>query len=260
MASRRPLITSALSHPPRSFQLYPYRAAILRNNANRGHSILAADYAVPSFLIRSGVAPDIFQSHRLRIEDQVELYTKRLSPQTREIRLLFILPAKDTKSGIELLMVHCLLDDAPPYLALSYTGGYPFATSKRHEHRKNCDEELYQAEQSVLVNGIELHVKLNLYQSLLKFRKSHASIPIWIDSICMNEGDPIERPEQIRMMGDIYGKAKEVLIWLGEIETMVETKIAMDMITGIVDNFKIWYDEECVSVEISEATIPVLEF
>lgn len=149
-------------------------------------------------------------------------------------------------------MVHCLLEEAPPYLALSYTGGYTFATNKRYEHGKDCDEDLYQVEQLVFVNGIELQVKLNLYQSLLKLRKSHASIPIWIDSICMNEGDPISRPEQIRMMGDIYGKAKEVLIWLGEMETMTETRIVMEMITGIVENFKIWYDKEYVSAEMSE--------
>jgi hypothetical protein len=78
-------------------------------------STLAADYAVPSFLIRSGVSPEIFQNHQLKIEDQIELYTKRLKQQTGEIRLLFILPAQDETSPIELLMVHCLLDEAPPY-------------------------------------------------------------------------------------------------------------------------------------------------
>jgi hypothetical protein len=246
MALGRRWIVASTHRPSilRSLQLQNKRIAPWTRVLNIRYSSVAADHGVPSFLLRSGVDSELFVKFPLKFEDHIELYTKRLRPVAREIRLLFILPTEDDRSPIELLMVHCLLEAAPPYLALSYTGGHPFASSKSHEHKKDCDDEWYDAKHSVLVNGITLDVKKNLYQALRKFRKSHASIPVWIDSICMNEGDPIERPEQIRMMGDIYGQAEEVLIWLGEVESMTETKTAMDMITGIVDNFKIWYDEE----------------
>ena len=39
---------------------------------------------------------------------------------------------------------------------------------------------------------------------------------LWVDSICINQGDDNERSQQVRLMGQIYRKASTVLIWLGE--------------------------------------------
>lgn len=39
---------------------------------------------------------------------------------------------------------------------------------------------------------------------------------IWIDSICINQECVRERGEQVRCMGSIYARAKEVLVWLGK--------------------------------------------
>lgn len=39
---------------------------------------------------------------------------------------------------------------------------------------------------------------------------------IWIDSICINQSDNIEKAGQIPLMGDIFSTAETVYIWLDE--------------------------------------------
>ncbi|CAG9984116.1 unnamed protein product [Clonostachys byssicola] len=39
--------------------------------------------------------------------------------------------------------------------------------------------------------------------------------PFWIDAICINQADLIERNQQVAIMGDIYGGADHVYIWFG---------------------------------------------
>ncbi|TQV93021.1 hypothetical protein V2A60_003666 [Cordyceps javanica] len=41
------------------------------------------------------------------------------------------------------------------------------------------------------------------------------SMPIWIDAICVNQRDLLERNIQVSMMTEIYGQAQSVIIWLG---------------------------------------------
>ena len=49
------------------------------------------------------------------------------------------------------------------------------------------------------------------------FRPSHPreSRVLWIDSLCINQKDIEERGQEVGIMGPIYAKAKQVLIWLG---------------------------------------------
>jgi hypothetical protein len=46
--------------------------------------------------------------------------------------------------------------------------------------------------------------------------KSSSGRIVWIDAICINQDDILERNVQVQMMGTVYEKAKCVLIWLGE--------------------------------------------
>jgi hypothetical protein len=39
---------------------------------------------------------------------------------------------------------------------------------------------------------------------------------IWIDAICIDQGDEDEKMQQIPLMGDVYSKAATVYVWLGE--------------------------------------------
>lgn len=38
---------------------------------------------------------------------------------------------------------------------------------------------------------------------------------LWIDQICINQPDAVEKSSQLALMGEIYCKAQSVVIWLG---------------------------------------------
>lgn len=46
------------------------------------------------------------------------------------------------------------------------------------------------------------------------YGSEHASA-FWIDAICINQADSVERGRQVNIMANIYHQAKEVVIWLG---------------------------------------------
>ena len=86
------------------------------------------------------------------------------------------------------------------FVALSYVWGDPTA---------KC--EIYIGESSVLV-------PVNLEAALRQLR-SHNRIQqgfrIWIDALCINEADFVERAFQALRMKDIYARAWRVVVWLG---------------------------------------------
>lgn len=39
---------------------------------------------------------------------------------------------------------------------------------------------------------------------------------LWVDAICINQADVVERNSQVKLMGDLYSNATRVIIWLGD--------------------------------------------
>ncbi|OTB14402.1 hypothetical protein K445DRAFT_47438, partial [Daldinia sp. EC12] len=64
------------------------------------------------------------------------------------------------------------------------------------------------------VDGCPFPVTENLFNILTSLRNQHTARPIWIDAICINQADSGEKVHQVRLMRDIYSKAKKVTIWL----------------------------------------------
>ena len=48
---------------------------------------------------------------------------------------------------------------------------------------------------------------------------------IWIDQLCINQADIVEKSSQVAMMPRIYKSCKEVILWLGEIEAVDEITV-----------------------------------
>ncbi|KAF2733961.1 heterokaryon incompatibility, partial [Polyplosphaeria fusca] len=63
-------------------------------------------------------------------------------------------------------------------------------------------------------NGI-LKITQNCEAALRTFR--HESTPklLWIDSICVDQQNLLERSEQIQLMASIYKQAQRVLVFIG---------------------------------------------
>ncbi|KAF2034959.1 HET-domain-containing protein, partial [Setomelanomma holmii] len=59
-------------------------------------------------------------------------------------------------------------------------------------------------------------VTRNLETLLRAFRRPGKHRVLWIDAICINQGDNLEKTHQVGSMGSIYKSASRVLVWLGE--------------------------------------------
>ena len=77
-------------------------------------------------------------------------------------------------------------------------------------------------------------------------RLPYTSRHVWIDAICINQNDDIERGEQVQLMRKIYAQAEQVLVWLGEASG--SSDIAMEFLEvgkGKPDT-KEWFKETVV--------------
>lgn len=112
------------------------------------------------------------------------------------VRLIQILPDLAPSGHVQCIIHHTLINDRP-YDCLSYEWG---------------------AEQSgghIFLNGRLMAVRENLLAFLSEAAQSYHSINLWIDALCINQEDEVERSYQVRQMGVIYTNARQVLVWLG---------------------------------------------
>jgi hypothetical protein len=214
---------------------------VYQHSKKRSLSTIVPRWTAERVLEKHGLTTDWLKRQRLTIHDYKEtLFSRRLGFERREVRLLYIMPSAHPSSTVEMIMAHCSLDEHPSYEALSYTGGNPYSNTSSKVQQKNLKDP-WEEKFTVLVNDVEFEVKRNLMEALRQFRKTHAGKAIWIDSICINEADPVERTEQIRLMCEVYGEADDVPIWLGEQTFGVNT--ALSLITDIIGAFTNWYNK-----------------
>lgn len=109
------------------------------------------------------------------------------------------------------------ISECPPFVALSYMWG----TSEAIQY-------------PVFLNGQLLYVRENLWYALQALRDmakqdaAHVTRTgqsaatscwgyFWIDAICIDQLDELERSHQVNMMKDIYTRAAAVVAWLGNL-------------------------------------------
>lgn len=101
------------------------------------------------------------------------------------------------------------LEQAPQYFTLSYTWGRP---AEHFPMSWDTDDSC----RSIVVNGKAFDVRPNLFHALACLRNHwQGQVTIWIDAICINQKDLIERESQIQQMGKIYSGTIVTLAWLG---------------------------------------------
>ncbi|KAF1829037.1 HET-domain-containing protein, partial [Decorospora gaudefroyi] len=71
--------------------------------------------------------------------------------------------------------------------------------------------------QHILINGETFRVRRNLYKFLeMASGKSRLLREwLWIDALCIDQSNGVERNHQVQQMGPIYSSAIEVIPWLG---------------------------------------------
>ncbi|KAG9232936.1 heterokaryon incompatibility protein-domain-containing protein [Amylocarpus encephaloides] len=91
-----------------------------------------------------------------------------------------------------------------------------------------CEDESYDAvshvwgepefDHHIYCRGTKAVLKITaaVDRMLRHFRRKLGSRPLWIDAICLNQADEVEKRIQVPKMGAIYHQARSVHIWLGD--------------------------------------------
>ena len=118
-------------------------------------------------------------------------------PRGKWIRLMRLLPGSlEEPIHIEFFAIN--LEGAPQYEAISYCWG-----DGNHCTAVRCSDS-------------QLKITVSLFGALRRFRDDSLPRILWADAVCIDQSDVAEKSRQVNLMGEVYGRASRVLIWLGE--------------------------------------------
>lgn len=148
------------------------------------------------------VEPSLLDAH----PDNETIISLPSFEDTRQIRLLQVLKGDDMDPIHGTINVTSLTNDAQAssYEALSYTW------ADEHGHNDKSRRIFIGKFWDVL------HVTNNCERALRRLRLADADRTVWVDAICIDQGDRKERSHQVGMMRDIYSCARQVIVYLGE--------------------------------------------
>ncbi|KAK8157784.1 heterokaryon incompatibility protein-domain-containing protein [Phyllosticta citrichinensis] len=173
------------------------------------------------------------------MSQQAQVYRYRPLRSTATTRLVLIQPAGSTTAGIAIELIEAFPKGSTKYDALSYTWG---------------DNKL---EKSVMCKGRRLFLTSNLHQALKRFRHPTETVTMWIDQLCIDQDNILERNRQVSFMGRIFKCAQKVVVWLGEdmqIESNSATRLdlkpglrlAKQILDMLQDEPELKFDWECM--------------
>jgi hypothetical protein len=139
----------------------------------------------------------------------IKTYTYKPLKDAQDIRLLVLLP---WTSEIRCKLIHGSLNDHEDYEALSYVWG-------------DTGTKI-----GILLDDARLFIGSNLYEALQRFSPTSFPRYLWVDAICINQQDQLERSIQIQKMRQIYQHASRVLVWLGKEQK--NSDLAMEFIAN----------------------------
>jgi hypothetical protein len=131
---------------------------------------------------------------------------QKLDFDTHEIRILHLEPASADDTEIRCSLKHVSLIDPGPFIALSYCWGDTRITK------------------SINLGGHSIEITTNLDSALRAICKRRVQIDregrrkeikLWVDALCINQDDNLEKSQQVRNMRQIYSRAEEVIAWVG---------------------------------------------
>lgn len=141
-----------------------------------------------------------------------------------EIRLLELHGENSDVNGVTCSLIYASLIKPPEYTALSYCWGDASKTGKIR-----------------IENWGDVGVTANLEEALKSVRPLNFNGPggidrsklLWVDALCINQQDSMERSQQVRQMRQIYSRAKEVISW---VPCQSERAVAYLVINHFYDN------------------------
>ena len=128
----------------------------------------------------------------------IQTYQYTPLKHNRDIRLLCLLPGSD-EAPLSCSLRIVSLSELPVYEAISYTWGEP----------------IFSAFIECFPRG-QLPITENLSAALFHLRLANRIRVLWVDAICINQQDLLERSHQVTLMRDTFEGAENVIVWLGE--------------------------------------------
>ncbi|KAF5618358.1 heterokaryon incompatibility het-6 [Fusarium sp. NRRL 52700] len=139
---------------------------------------------------------DSVQISPLSVTSSVDVYQPLSSSSS--FRLLELLPSSNRLDPLVGRLVDSDITFQPDYEALSYVWG----DMKPVKHITFGDQDI--------------PITPNLYSALIHLRYPDTVRTLWVDALCINQSVHGERNQQVRIMGDIYKSARQVVVWLGD--------------------------------------------
>ncbi|KAL1646060.1 hypothetical protein SLS58_003480 [Diplodia intermedia] len=186
---------------------------------------------------------------------------RELDASKNEIRLVEVVP------GMPGAPIYCrigkygapLTTEDIDYSAVSYCWGDPHLTREVNVLHVDFDANGSPSPYTE-ADFVPFNVTSNLYNLLERVRHDPDSCAdgqalserLWIDALCINQGDTHERNEQVALMGDRYSKAKKVQIFLNTEDApyylgVLISGLAKNFSPGIPPNADFWHvHEACV--------------
>lgn len=131
------------------------------------------------------------------------------SPAT-QIRLLELLPSR----GVIRCRLNVIdLDEAQgiyepiSYCWKAYTRNRWWGVTYKEKKQKTF---------RIRVGGADFYISESLRAALRQLRLKTGVRLLWADAICINQADDNEKSAQVAMMGDIYRRGKQTVVWLGD--------------------------------------------
>ncbi|WZH43018.1 heterokaryon incompatibility protein-domain-containing protein [Fusarium acuminatum] len=186
------------------------------------------DWAIPSYAeTRSRIAQDVEFQRRIwdgqleymaKNQQYVPHTTQQLqstsSPSTRvsvstvgiyrplssssSFRLLELQPSNSRTDPLVGHLIDSDITFQPDFEALSYVWG-------------DINPAKY-----IGINDQNVSITPNLHLALIHLRLTNKVRTLWVDALCIDQSFHGERNQQVRIMGDIYKSARQVVVWLGE--------------------------------------------
>ncbi|KAH8784369.1 heterokaryon incompatibility protein-domain-containing protein [Hyaloscypha finlandica] len=128
------------------------------------------------------------------------------------IRILSLKPASDPQMELQCELIETDRATAETYEALSYVWGKDEFPNILH------------------LEGGYIKITASLASALTALRLIDKERNLWVDAVCINQGDELEKGHQVSMMAKIYREAAGVLAWLGQ-----ETKVFELQTAGLLN-------------------------
>lgn len=106
----------------------------------------------------------------------------------------------------------------------------------------------------ILIGKHRFDVTENLHAALSRLRDHSLERIIWVDAICINQGNEKEKEKQIQLMARIYGQAHSVVVWLGK--EADNSDVALEAIISAGNDRGLKFTDNAI---VQQAVIKLLE-